>query len=548
MKIQETIKACLAEALKRLDLPGDESGIGLSKPRLKVHGDISSSVAMNIAKELKTNPLDLAERIAAAATFPEDLVASVEVAAPGFINLTFAHKALADNLKEILTRKEEYGSSQFGKGIKYQVEYVSANPTGPLVIVSARAAAVGAAIVNLLKHIGYDAEAEYYVNDHGNQILALGESLRYRMRELSGKLTPGEEIGAYPGDYLKNIAEKIPPDKALEWEASGERLEKFGKFATEEILGLIKSDLDAFGVEFDNFFYESSLHPEWVEKAERIVEEKSFTYEKDGAEYFKSSLLGDEEDRVLRKSDGEPTYLLGDIAYHLTKLNRDFEKVIDIWGPDHHGHIPRMKAAASVLGAPEDWLEVDIVGWVRLIEGGEKVSMSKRAGKYITLSELIEDVGKDVAKYFFLMRRANAPLDFDLDLARKQSDENPVYYVQYAHARISSVLRFAKGKGFTYIPDETDLTLLSSPAEKALMVHLTFFPYMIEGAAVAREPHRITVYAQELAALFHRFYHDYVIVSEEKAVSSSRLLLADATRQVLRNALHLMGVSAPSSM
>ncbi|NIM18882.1 MAG: arginine--tRNA ligase [Candidatus Latescibacteria bacterium] len=548
MKFLEEIQKSIQGALRSLGFIEEEPGIILEKPRLKSHGDISTPIAMSLAKKLKKKPLDVAEKIVAAATFSKDIVASVEVAEPGFINLTLSPKILAENLLEILSRKGRYGSSELGRGEKFQVEYVSANPTGPLVLVSARAAAVGSTIVNLLNFIGYDAESEYYVNDHGSQIQALGESLRYRWREHSGMLAPDEEIGAYPGEYLKAIAEKIPAEKALEWEAEEDPLEKFGAFATGELLEQIKKDLDVFGIKFDSFYFESSLYPEWVERSEGIIENKAFAYEKDGATYFKSSQLGDEKDRVLRKSDGNPTYLLGDIAYHLTKLERGYKKIVDIWGPDHHGHMPRMKAAAVVLGAPQDWLEVDIVGWVRLIEGGVPVGMSKRAAKFISLRDLVEEVGSDVAKYFFLMRRANSPLDFDLDLARKQSDENPVYYVQYAHARISSVLKFAEGKGCEWDPKIANLGLLDSGAERALMVHLAFFPQVVEGAAITREPHRLAVYAQELAGLFHQFYQDHKIVSDDEAVASARLLLAEATMRVLRNTLELMGISAPSSM
>ncbi|MFH1756140.1 MAG: arginine--tRNA ligase [Candidatus Latescibacterota bacterium] len=548
MKIQQTIERHFAEALDSLGLADSDTRIILEKPRQKNHGDISSPLAMSLAKKLKKNPLDLADKIVGAVSFPKDIIADVCVAPPGFINLTFSREILTRTLSQVLSLKDRYGSSQVGRNQKCQVEYVSANPTGPLVIVSARAAAIGSTIVNLLRFIGFDAHGEYYVNDYGNQVRALGESLRYRARELAGELDAGEEIGAYPGEYLKDIAEVLDGGELRKWEAGDDPVAKYGEFATAHMLAGIKADMNAFGVEFDEFYFESSLHPEWITKCEKLIEQKKFAYEKDGAKYFKSSELGDEKDRVLRKSDGNPTYFLGDIAYHLTKLQRGYTKVVDIWGPDHHGHIPRMKAAAHVIGAPPDWLEVDIVGWVRLIEKGQPVSMSKRAGEFITLRELIDDVGKDVAKYFFLMRRANSPLDFDLDLARTQSDENPVYYVQYAHARISSVLQFAAGKGFRWNAEDADLTLLSTESERALMVHIAFLPAVIEGAALTREAHRLTVYAQELAALFHQFYHEHKIVSDDTATSAARLLLAEATMRVLRNTLHLMGVSAPRSM
>jgi arginyl-tRNA synthetase len=396
---------------------------------------------------------------------------------------------------------------------------------------------------------GYGAESEYYVNDYGNQVEALGESLRFRVRERSGRLAPGEEIGAYPGDYLKALAAGVPDTKVREWEADPQgAVAAYGAYATDAMLETIRRDLDDFGVRFDNFFRESSLHPDGVAEARRIIEDKGYAYMEDGAVHFRTTRFGDEKDRVLVKSDGKATYFLGDIAYHLTKVRRGYEWIIDILGPDHHGHIPRMKAAAAVLGADDRWFQALLVGWVRLMEGGKQVSMSKRAGEFVTLRDLMTDVGTDVAKYFFLMRRADSPLDFDLELARKQSDENPVYYVQYAHARISSVLRFASEKAAGDAADSADLTALSSQEERDLMVHLLFFPYVVEGAALTREPHRMTIFAKELATLFHQFYHAHRIVTEDARLTAARLYLAEATMRVLRNTLTALGVSAPSSM
>jgi arginyl-tRNA synthetase len=548
LKIQTIIERHLAEALRRCGLGDEKTNIVLEKPRQREHGDISSPIAMSLAKTLKKNPLALAESIVKAVSFPKNVIADTRIAPPGFINMTLSPQILVETLSEVLSLESGFASSDLGRNKKFQVEYVSANPTGPLVVVSARAAAIGSAIVNLLRCIGFDARGEYYVNDYGNQIQALGTSLRYRVREAAGSLAAGEEIGDYPGEYLCSIAREVDVKESQRWEADAEPLTKYGEFAISRLLAQIQADLHAFGVEFDEFFFESGLHPDWIEKCEKLIDDKGYSYDKDGAKYFKSSSFGDEKDRVIRKSDGKATYFLGDIAYHLNKLQRGYNKVVNIWGPDHHGHIPRMKAAAQVLGAAPDWLEVDIVGWVRLIEGGKTVSMSKRAGEFITLRELMDDVGTDVAKYFFLMRRANSPLDFDLDLARKQSDENPVYYVQYAHARISSVLRFAEGKGYHWRDRDVDLSLLQSEAERALMVHIAFLPAVIESSALRREPHRLTVYSQELAALFHQFYHDHKIVGDDHTISSARLALAEATMLVLRKSLQLMGVSAPSSM
>jgi arginyl-tRNA synthetase len=313
------------------------------------------------------------------------------------------------------------------------------------------------------------------------------------------------------------------------------------------MLDSIRADLAAYGARFDEYFGESTLHPDAVEDAKQRLVKSGHTYATDGALFFRSTDYGDDKDRVIQKSDGEPTYFLADIAYHASKLDRGFSRAIGLLGPDHHGHVPRMQAAMAALGAPTDWLEIIIVGWVRLLEDGKPVSMSKRAGEFITMRELIDDVGVDVAKYFFLMRRANSPLDFDLTLARKQSDENPVYYVQYAHARISSVVRFAEERGATSAAG-ADLAQLVAPEERALMLLLLHFPNVVAGAAEAREPHRLTTYAQELATAFHQFYHACRIVGDDPALSAARLELARATRTVLKNSLFLLGVSAPSSM
>jgi arginyl-tRNA synthetase len=456
-----------------------------------------------------------------------------------------APERLVQNLQEIVAEGDRFGSSEVGGGTKCQIEYVSANPTGPLVVVSARAAAVGSVLVNLLKFVGFDVESEYYVNDHGNQFRALGESLRHRVRERVGRVEPGEELGAYSGEYLKEVAEGVSRSQMEEWDGKDDAIVEYGRYATDNLLRSITDDLRLFGVSFDRFFRESELHPGGVDEARRVVEEKGCAYTDDGALYFRTTKFGDEKDRVMVKSDGKPTYFLGDIAYHLNKLRRGYKWVIDLLGPDHHGHIPRMKAAATVIGAGDKWLSVLTVGWVRLLEGDKPVSMSKRAGEIITMRELIEDVGPDVAKYIFLMRRANSPLDFDLELARKQSEENPVYYVQYAHARIMSVIRFAEGK---VVGGEARLDRLDAPEERDLMVHLLYFSYEVESAALCYEPHRLTNYARELATLFHRFYHEHRIVTDDVEVSNARLYLVRATRQVLSNVLTLTGVAAPSSM
>jgi arginyl-tRNA synthetase len=503
---------------------------------------------MSLAKQLKRNPMEIAEAIARGLQLPGDVVAGVEAVRPGFINFRLALPELQRTVREVLAQGDRYGSSRDGVAKSIQVEYVSANPTGPLVIVSARAAAVGNALLNLLEFSGYRTQGEYYVNDYGKQVEALGESFRFRLKERLGRVATGESIEQYqyPGGYLSTIAAAVDDAEARAWVDAAVAAGDLGRRAADRLLATIRSDLGAYGARFDRFFGESTLHPDAIEAVRKKLVASGHTYEEDGALFFRSTTFGDDKDRVIQKSDGEPTYFLADIAYHASKLERGFHRAIGLLGPDHHGHVPRMQAAMAALGAPADWLEVIMVGWVRLLEDGKPVSMSKRAGEFVTMRELIDDVGVDVAKYFFLMRRANSPLDFDLTLARKQSDENPVYYVQYAHARIASVVRFAEERGAA--GSDADLSKLTAPEERVLMLLLLHFPGVAAGSAEAREPHRLTTYAQELATAFHQFYHACRIVGDDPALSAARLDLARATRTVLKNSLQLLGVSAPSSM
>ncbi len=561
MSLHETIAEGIADALRRLGLADsdsrsagapsrDHTDIPIERPREAAHGDVATPVAMSLAKQLKQNPLEIAQRIAGAVEFPREVVEGVEAVRPGFINFRLAPPVLQAAVRDAVAAGDRYGSSNTGAGRRVQVEYVSANPTGPLVIVSARAAAVGNSILNLLDFVGYTTHGEYYVNDYGKQIEALGDSLRFRLQERLGIAAPGETIERYqyPGAYLQDIAAGVDDATAQRWIGPGESSASLGRHAAGALLETIRNDLNAYGARFDRFFGESALHPDAVRAALDRLVKSGHTYQEEGALFFRSTAFGDDKDRVIQKSDGEFTYFLADIAYHADKLDRGFDRAIGLLGPDHHGHVPRMKAAMAALGAPDGWFEVIMVGWVRLLEAGNPISMSKRAGEFVTMRELIDDVGVDVAKYFFLMRRANSPLDFDLTLARKQSDENPVYYVQYAHARIASVVRFAEERGVASSAGTSDLTKLTEPEERTLMLHLLHFPGTVAGAAQAREPHRLTTYAQELATAFHQFYHVCRIVGDDPVVSAARLDLARATRIVLKNALQLLGVGAPSSM
>jgi arginyl-tRNA synthetase len=546
----EVARAALAAACGELGLSVEAADIQIERPVDTAHGDLSSNVAMVMAKKLKRNPRELAGEIRGCVKLDADFVNRVEVAGPGFINFAFAHRYITEQVKEIVRLGSAYGDSNVGQGTKLQIEFVSANPTGPLVIVSARAAAIGATLVNILGKTGFDVQAEYYVNDAGSQVAKLGASLLARFRQRLGEDVPFPEEG-YPGEYLVDIAKEIPEADGRAWLALGDAaaVTAFGQAALERIMQMIQGDLEYFGVHYDRFFRESELYRDKeIWGALDLLKKRGVVYEEDGALWFRSAELGDEKDRVLVRSDGSPTYFLADAAYHLNKFRRGFVEAIDLWGPDHHGHIKRLQSASHVLGAPEGWPEVLIVQWVRLLEEGKAVSMSKRGGEFVTLRDLVEDVGADAAKFFFLMRKTSAHLDFNLTLARKESDENPVYYVQYAHARISSVVAYAREQGVDFPADTSCVELLTEPEEIELMRKLVIFPELIRGAALSREPHFLTTYAQQLAAEFHRFYHVCRIVSSNRRLSEARLVLAEATRIVLAESLRVLGVSAPEKM
>lgn len=551
--ISEHLSRALAEAAGSVEgcgtvAPGD---VELEIPKDRAHGDFSSNLAMAMAKRAGISPRALAEKIASVVAVDPGMIEKVHVAGPGFINAFISLSWLQGNVGRILELGERYGTSDEGGGRRVQVEFVSANPTGPLNIVSARAAAVGDSLVRLLRARGYSVDAEYYVNDSGGQAGHLGESLEARFRQRLGEKAEVPE-GGYPGEYLLDIASRLDEQKwreLLELDPK-ERETRFASEAIEEIVSGQQGDLRAFGVNYDSWFRESSLHRAGaVKDALEKLRAAGFVARREGAEWFRSTKFGDDSDRVLVKSTGDPTYFLADIAYHVDKHSRGFEKVIDLWGPDHHGHIPRMAAAAQALGYPADWLEILVVQWVNLLRDGEAIGMSKRKGEYVTMKELVDEVGKDCARFLFLIRRSNTPLDFDLDLAKRQTDENPVYYVQYSHARISSILKFAAEKGAE--PDSVsaeDTMGLEEPEEIDLMKTLARYPRLVGGSADAREPHRVTDYCRELAADFHRFYHKHRVVSEEGGTNRGRLALCKAVSVVLKNAFSLIGISAPERM
>lgn len=553
-ELTDAIGAALREL--GLDAPDRLSRLELAIPRDPAHGDWTTNLALVLGKQLGRSPRELAQALAA--QLPgDDRVGPAEVAGPGFLNFRFRDGFLNALPRRIVGAGAAFGGSRLGVPERIQVEYVSANPTGPLNVVSARAAAVGASLVRLLRAVGHDAQGEFYVNDAGNQVDLLGASVAARLAELHGRAAafPFPENG-YQGEYVRDLARQLDaaePARALvalmrvaePTAPATHDLADLRAAALERMLEWQRSDLADYGAEFARWFRESTLHPGKVEETLAALKARGVVFEAEGATWLRTTAFGDDKDRVIVRSNGVPTYLLPDIAYHRDKHARGFRRAIDLWGPDHHGHILPMRASLEALGLETDFLEVLIVQQVNLLSEGLPVKMSKRAGEFVTLRDLMDDVGADSAKFFFLMRSTSAHLDFDMDLARQQNDENPSFYVQYAHARIASVLRYAAERGLVPADAESGY---AAPEERTLLRTLAAFPEVVRGAAAAREPHRIPAYLIETAATFHRFYHACRVVSDDAARSRDRLLLVDACRIVLRNGLGLLGVSAPERM
>ncbi len=551
------IEAYLAELLEAaipkagFTLP-EGARIDVEVPREPEHGDWATPVALTLAKTARRPPHQVAEALRDALALERDIVSSVEIAGAGFINFRLAPAWLAANLRRILDNPDAYGTSSAGRGEKILIEYVSANPTGPLNVVSARAASLGDALIRILNAAGYVARGEFYANDWGLQAELFGASIESRFQERLGlPAAPIPEEG-YAGAYVADVASTVPEREGRSWLdlPERERRLRFAGWGIDRMLQRQKQDLDRFGARMDRWFRESELHKGGaVEKVRQRLGERGVTDTKDGALWFRSSAFGDQEDRVLVRSNGEPTYFLADAAYHHDKFSRGFHRLIDLLGPDHHGHVQRMQGVLEALGWPRDRFVVILIQWVRLLRGGEPVKMSKRAGEFITLEDLVNEVGVDAARFFFLMRRAESPLDFDLELAVKRSEDNPVYYVQYAHARIVHVLEYARSQG---VPepglDAARPDLLHEPETLTLLRGLAGFPSLVAAAARHREPHRIPMYLKDLAAKFHSFYHVHRVVGPDAAVTAARLLLTRATGVVFRRGLHLLGVSAPESM
>jgi len=547
--VGESVKGCIDKGILNIE---DIPEIQVEIPREREHGDFSTNIAMVLAKQAKKNPVAVARDIVENADYEGTYVDSMEIAGPGFINFRLNNLWLYKTVEIIHNEKEDYGRVNIGQGKKVMVEFVSANPTGPMHMGNARGAALGDSLAAVLDAAGYDVTREFYINDAGNQVEKFGKSLEARYLQLFG-LDAEVPEGGYQGEDLVDLMKELKErdgDKYLDME-SEERQQVFIRYALKKNLDKIKTDLADFGVNFDVWFSEQSLYDSGeISDTIEYLKEKGYTYEQEGAIWFKASEFGVEKDEVLIRSNGIPTYFAGDIAYHRNKfITRGYDWVINIWGADHHGHVPRMKGAVEALGVNPDRLDVIIMQLVRLLREGEVVRMSKRRGKAITLSDLIEEVGKDAARFFFNLRAADTHLDFDLDLAVEKSSENPVFYVQYAHARICSILNQIVQEGIQ-VPaiDGINLTLLKENAEIDLMRKLAELPEEITRAAMTIEPTRITRYVQEVAALFHVFYNTCRVMVEDERLMMARIALIEATRIVIANVLGLLSISAPERM
>ena len=532
------------------ELGAPEAVFILERPRDEGHGDWATNLAMALAKTLKRKPRDLAEEIVGKLALSSAAIAKTEIAGPGFINFWLAQDALADHLRTIIAVGTGYGRHTFGAGTKVNVEFVSANPTGPLHVGHGRGAALGDGIASLYEWTGHEVVREFYNNDAGVQIDKLGMSLWARVQEAAGRPFTIPE-GGYHGAYMQEAAQKL---LATEGKGFAELSDAEGAKRCRAIaLRLMREDQDTdlatFGVHFDLMMSEQSVRDAGkVEATLKLLDQKGLTFEEEGALWLRTSAYGDDKDRVLRKKDGNLTYFVPDIAYHIDKHARGFDRAIDLWGADHHGYVPRMRGAMIALGYGADFFDAEIVQLVKVVRGGEEVRMSKRSGEFVTLRDLIEWAGVDAARYFFLMRRGDSPFTFDIDLARSQTDENPVFYVQMAHARLTGLFRVAGREVTAVDPAEATMEGLPAPQDQDLLKKLISFPDIVAGAARAREPHRVTGYLEELSRVVHAWYHHCRVVGEAPAVERSRLVLARAARQVLANGLSLLGLTAPDRM
>ena len=580
-KIINQLTLIVDELIKSSDIDDVNYKIRLQENKDKEHGDYASNIAMMLAKDLSENPKNLAEQISK--DFPlDDDILKVEVAGPGFINFFVSEATHAEILKNINSEKGKYGHSKEKRG-KVLIEYVSSNPTGPLHVGHGRGAVFGSVLASLLKAAGHEVDEEYYVNDYGRQMSILSVSVWLRYIQNSSKNISMSPLG-YQGDYIKLIAQELFKENKDKYLLSdndhdnilpilelqedekdidslisfmqktlGEGFSEIRSFALDNMLNIIKSDLVNFGVEHNLWFFESSLYieekgkPSKVDKGISDLSSNDFVYEKDGAIWFKSSKLKDDKDRVLQRSNGDHTYFSSDVAYHLDKYNRSYDRIINIWGSDHHGYLPRVKAAMEASGRDTNKLEVVFIQFANLVRNGEKISMSTRSGDFITLNELMNEVTAEAARFFYINRKADQHLEFDLELAKEQTKDNPLYYIQYAHARICSVfnkVEYDLEEGH----EKVDLSLLTAEKEIEIQKQLATFPALIEKAAKSNDPHLICYYLKDLASLFHSYYNSEKFIIEDSSLMISRMFLLKGVKQVIFNGLEILGVSSPEAM
>ena len=551
-EITRLIVEAIDQAFQMGQLPsGTIPPVELDVPKVKQHGDFASNIAMIMASIQKMAPRKIAEAIVSHIADPRGILLKTEIAGPGFINFFVKPSAWLPVLEEIHKYNSSYGSSDLGQGQRVQVEFVSANPTGPLHIGHGRGAAVGDSVANILRFSGYAVEKEYYINDSGRQIATLGRSVWLRYREMQGQSIEFPK-DCYQGDYINALAKAVGTQYGhdLERKSEEDAIAICARYAAAAILDGIKSDLQMFGVVHDQWFSEQSLYDsDRVGQTIAALRDEAAVYEKDGALWFKTSQFGDEKDRVVVRSNGQTTYFASDIAYHREKYKRGFDRVIDVWGADHHGYIPRMAAAIEASGQKREQFQVILVQLVNLLRAGEPVAMSTRSGEFVTLKDVIDEVGKDAARFIFLTRDYESPLDFDLEIAKQKTNDNPVYYVQYVHARISSIARKACERGIQ-LPNgaSNPVPMLKETEEIELIKKMATYPEVVQNSAKNLEPHRITYFLMSLATAFHAYYNKHRVLTDDPQIAASRLYLVLAVRKVIRSGLTLLGVSAPESM
>jgi len=551
-KIKNLILSAAKNAYENGELPSAAfPEIEVEVPKIASHGDFSTNMAMIMASVQKMPPRKIAAAITKHLGDQKEMLAKTEIAGPGFINFFINPSSWHPVLRKIHAKDIRYGASDFGKGKKIQVEFVSANPTGPLHVGHGRGAAVGDSVANILQFCGFEVEKEYYINDSGRQIETLGKSVFLRYKELFGidiKFPADCYQGDYIGDYAIEIKD-LEGDTLLKQDDE-ESVLFCARFAARRIIEQIRRDLKDFGIEYDNWYSEQSLYDSG--KVDAVIDDfknQNTIYAKDGAFWFKTSAFGDEKDRVVVRQNGQTTYFASDIAYHQDKFERGFERLIDVWGADHHGYIQRVAASIEASGSSRDQFDVILVQLVNLLRGGEPVAMSTRTGEFVTLSDVLQEVGRDAARFIFLTRHYESPLDFDLELAKQKTNDNPVFYVQYVHARISSILRKGRERGIEDIGwDDKAIATLKAPEEIDLLKNMSGYPEVLQNSARSMEPHRITYYLMDLASAFHAYYNKHRVLTDDPLLSHGRLYLVTAVQKVIRNGLHLLGVSAPDKM